>query len=91
MTDSLRLDEFRVELRQRATKKRALAFEEFKKSKELAKPANLAVVIGELNKLLAELRDTLQGLPVSNAIDKAKFVVTERDEDGKIKAFEVAT
>lgn len=85
---SASVEELRADLRLQATKKRAAHFEEFKKSKELSRPQNLAAVIGRLNELLAALSELIASQ--GNRIEKdgpVKFEVTERDADGNIKSF----
>jgi len=50
---------------------------------------NYAATIGELNRVLAALLATLQGAQAGavNASASMEFVVTERDDEGRVLAF----
>jgi len=81
---SASVEELRSNVRQRASQKRTVAFENFNKQ---AKPPNLAVVLSELTAVLKGLQEML----AERQIDKAgpvKFKVTERDFAGNVTLFE---
>lgn len=92
--DSTTLD-FREELRQRAAKKRKASFEALKLRKEMAraakrgKPAEPVESMHALSALISQQLKEIRALLRQNDVGAVKFVVTERDEHGKIKAFEV--
>jgi len=94
---------FRDSLRESARRKRTLSFEMLKQKKELAriakrekgKPDQLAAIhnaLQSLAQLTAEQLKEIRSLLRQNDVTKAgpvKFVVTERDENGRLKSFKV--
>lgn len=82
ISEESRRRELRDELRQRAAEKRAAAME------KLSKPNDLGAVLAALNETLAKLSELLAA---QNGADKPtrNFIVTERDENGKVKSFKV--
>lgn len=93
--DSTTLD-FREELRQRAAKKRKASFEALKLRKAMAraekrgKPAEPVESMHALSALISQQLKEIRALLRQNDVGgSVKFVVTARDENGKIKEFEV--
>lgn len=79
---SAAVEKLRDDLRQKATEKRARAFD------AASKPANLADILVGLDKTLQALSERLTAPGSAPAASgPAQFVVTERDEAGKIKSF----
>ena len=79
---SAAVEKLRNDLREKATEKRARAFD------NASKVPNLPDVLSRLDSTLQSLAERL-ALPASApaASGPAEFVVTERDEAGKIKSF----